>query len=179
MDKKVTLKVVTVQGYTKEEAIRQSGVSLDVKFDATTAWKKDNQPEGVDLNTFASEYIDQKIKGVSGVGFCVTVEAGKADSREKPYKVTNIVTKGTRRFKQVYEGYTGFSDTEEGTLVLSKYDKGEAVQAAKDYVTANKTSVRLRVKKDPVKGEKSAAVIDYAPSLGTQLGTYIIFGYED
>lgn len=176
--KKVSLIAVTAKGYTKEEALRNAGIALDVKYDATLAWKKDGKPEGNDLNTFAHEYIYDKVKGATGVGFVIKVEAGQPDNRERPYKVTNSVTKGTTKYKMVYEGLVNYTKTEAGTIVFTKVGKTEAVEAAKEYVKQHRTAVKIRKARVVSNGNDLATTVEYAPSLGTTLGTYTFFGYE-
>lgn len=177
MDK--TLKVVTGTGYTKEEALKNSELNMNVKYDATISWRKDGQPQGADLQTFMSEYICDRAKDATGVGFVITVEAGKPDTRENPYKVTDVVTKGTTKYTMVYEGLVNYTDTEAGTIVFAKKGKSTAVAAAKEYVTQHRTPVRIRKARVVSEGVAEAATVEYTPSLGTTLGTYIFFGYEN
>lgn len=167
------LVILTAQGYTKEEALASLNTNLDVKFDATVAWKNKEQPQGKYLEAFAEEHLDNKLKGAGGIGYSVTVEPGSADTRERPYKVENVVTEGQRKFKTVYEGFTP-----DGKLVLTKDTKGEAEEAAKDYVTAHKIDVDVRVAKNVTEGQAEALSVKYTPSVNTKLGTYIFFGYE-
>lgn len=179
------LRTVTVKGYTKEEAIANSGLTLDVKFDATVAWKNEEQPEAGStyFKAFAEAYLDKKIKGTAGVGCAVTVESGVADSRERPYKVLNHVTDGARKYKTVYEGLTNVvldkaGNVIAGNLVLTKDTKAEAEEAAKEYVTAKRESVHIRLAKNVTEGKTTALEVKYTPSINTTLGTYIVFGYE-
>lgn len=178
----ISLIAVTAQGYSKEEALKNAGITLDVKYDATTSWRKDGKPEGIglgmDLTTFMHEYIDEKVKGAAGIGFSITVEPGKADNRERPYKVTDVVTKGTTKYTMVYEGLINYTDTEAGTIIFAKKGKDKAVAAAKEYVTQHRTPVKIRKARVVSEGSAEAATVEYTPSLGTTLGTYIFFGYE-
>jgi len=167
------LVILTAQGYTKEEALASVSTTLDVKFDATPSWKTAGQPQGKRLEAFAEEHINSKIKGATGIGYSLTVVAGSADTRERPYKVNNVVTDGQRKFKMVYEGFTP-----DGKIVLTKDTKGEAEDAAKAYVTENKVKVRVRIAKNVSEGQEEAFTVDYVPSKNTQLGSYIFFGYE-
>lgn len=174
------LKVVTVKAHTKAEAIAQSG--LDVKFDASTAWKNEEKPEAGStyFKAFAEDYLEKKIKSVTGVGCAITVESGVADSRERPYKVTNNVTDKARKYTTFYEGLiNGNDEGTTGTIVLTSPSKASAEKAAKDYMTANKSGrVVVRHAKLVTDGKPVALVVGYAPSINTTLGTYIVFGYE-
>lgn len=178
------LKVVTVQGYSKEEAIAKSGLNLEVKFDASAAWKTEEKPEAGStyFKAFAEDYLQKKFKGISGVGCTVTVEAGVADSRERPYKVTNHVTDKARKYKTHYEGLINGNDKgTSGTIVLAAETKSEAEQLSKDYITASKGAVNkvvVRLAKTVSDGKPVALEVAYTPSINTTLGTYIVFGYE-
>lgn len=179
------LKIVTVQGFTKADAIAKSGLNLEVKFDATTAWKKDEQPsaDSTRFKAFAEDYLKNKLKNITGAGCAVTVESGVADSRERPYKVENHVTDKARKYKTVYEGLTGFKIDDKGnitggTLVLQADTKGEAEDAAKEFTTANRVDVAVRLAKVVSEGKPVAMVVKYTPSINTNLGTYVVFGYE-
>jgi len=188
------IKIETVKGFSRDEAfakteLAKNGVAL--KFEATTAFKKDGKPEGRHLDAFASEYIEKKVKGAAGIGFSITNESGVADSRERPYKVTNIVTEGARTWKTVYQGFVGADEKTGlgGTLVLTKDTKGDAEEAAKVYVTDNKVKVVVRLGKEvtgskvkegetvkPGPAQSVAMVVDYTPSVNTTEGTYTFFG---
>ena len=190
------IKIETATGFSKEEAfakteLAKKGVAL--KFDATTAYKKDEYPKGRQLEGFATEYIEKKVKGAAGIGFSVTLETGVADSRERPYKVENVVTKGARVWKTVYQGFVGADPVTAlgGTLVLSKDTKGEAEDAGKEYTTKNKVDVAIRMGKEvtgskivdgdtvkPGPAQNVAMIIKYTPSINTVEGSYIFFGIE-
>lgn len=167
------LSIVTVTGFTREEAIASANLNLDVKFDATPAFKKAGAPTNPDyIYAFANEYSQKKHKGLAGAGYFIVVESGVADSRERPYKVETVVTEGTRKYKTVYEGFA------EGKLVFSKDLKSEAEEAAKEYVTANKVDVTVRLAKNVVEGQETAMTVKYTPSINTKKGTYVLFGIE-
>lgn len=175
------LVVVQAQGFTKEEALSTTVLAGSVlKFDASASWKNEDSPS-VDskyLDAFAEDYLRRrKIDGIVGVAASVTVESGTADSRERPYKVDNVVTDGARKWKTVYQGFVGANDLGlGGVLVLQKDTKAEAEQAAKDYVTENKVNVKVVVAKEVTKGQAVAMEVKYTPSVNTRKGTYIFFG---
>jgi hypothetical protein len=178
------LRIVTSKGNTKEQAIANSGLSdiLDVKFDATQAWKKEGTPDGATtyFKAFAEDYAKKKVKGIEGIGFTVTVEPGVADSRERPYKVTNHPTDAARKYTTFYEGLIdGNLEGTTGTIVFKADDKADAEKKAKQYMTDYRDSrVVVRLVKLVTEGKPVALVVDYAPSAGATLGTYIVFGYE-
>jgi hypothetical protein len=167
------LVVVTAQGHTKEEALAAAGFSLPLHGDATVSYKKANQPVGEALDTFADTYITNRVKGVSNLGFSITVEAGSADSREKPYTVDTVVTKEQRKYKTVYEGFTS-----DNKLVFTADNKNQAAKFAKKFVTDNKEAVTVRLARVVTSSQPLAMTVSYTPSVNTKLGTYIFFGYE-
>lgn len=176
MSKKV--KFVRVEAHSKAEAIAQVN-NFVVKFDATTAFRNENEPKGEELDAFAVEYLQRKIKGIEGVGCIVTLAAGTADTRERPYKVENVITNGARKWAMTYHGYVGADNKGlNGKLVLSRDTKSEAEQAAKDYVTENRVNVKVVVGKKVVQGQAVAMEVKYTPSANTTLGSYLLFGYE-
>lgn len=188
------LKIATAKGFTKEEAFKSTGLNLDLKFDATLSHKKENIKGSADLQGFATDYAEKRVKSAVGIGFWVTVTPGVADSRERPYKVKNIATKGARTWKTVYHGVVG-ADSEGlgGVTVFTKDTLAEAEAAGKAHVTAEKVKVEILLGKevtgsvivDKETGVKTkgapqnvAMVIDYTPSINTTEGEYIFFGYE-
>ena len=178
------LKIVKAKGFTKEQAIQDSGLGevLDVKFDATQAWKKEGTPDAAStyFKAFAEEYIAKKIKNIEGVGFTVTVEAGVQDSRERPYKVINHPTDSARKYTTYYEGLIdGNSEGTTGTIVFKADDKASAEKKAKEYMTEHRHSrIVVRLVKLVTEGKPVALVVEYAPSAGATEGTYIVFGIE-
>lgn len=190
------LKIETAKGFTKAEAFAKTELSkkgVTLKGDATTAFNKEERPIGAYLNAFATDYVERRVKGATGIGFSITLESGVADSRERPYKVTNITTEGARVWKTVYQGFVGADPVTGlgGTLVLSKDTKGDAEEAGKVYTTDNKVDVVIRLGKevtgskikdgDKVKlgaAQNVAMIIKYTPSINTVEGDYIFFGYE-
>ncbi len=168
-----------VQAYSKEEAVAQSGLKLDVKYDASSSYKKAQAVESddpFDFVGFAHGYLKKKVKSAIGIGFTVVLEAGNADERLRPYKVDNVATEGTRKFKQVYQG-----TTEDGKVVVEVEDKGGATAKAKEVIKEAKGAIKtitiVPIKK-VVEGTEVSAVVTYTPSVNTTLGTYIVFGYE-
>src|SRR5207253_1534599 len=105
-EKMSKLKVVTATGYTKDEALASIQLDAVITGNATIAWKNAGKPEGDELVAFATKYVSEKVKGApEGIGYQIVVEPGVEDTRVKPYTVTNVVTKGARKFLLSYEGY--------------------------------------------------------------------------
>lgn len=175
------VKIATVNGYTKEEALATSNVAVDVKFDATTAYKKAGSPTGTHLIAFCEDYLEKKIKSCPGIGCSITVEAGVADNRERPYKVDNVVTDGARKYETVYQGVVK-TEIVPGlvaeAIVFTDYSKSDAEETAKQFVTDHNIDVTVKLAKEVTEGQEIAMVVRYTPSVNTKLGTYIAFGYE-
>lgn len=171
MDK---VKIETVQGYTKKKALEsaQSFADTNAAYDATTAWKKAGEPTDSDLTIFAEDYKAKK--KIDGGVFVITAIKGSPDTRNRPYKVQDIVNKGGRKYQTMYEVVV---DTASGELVVDRHEKkNEARKAATAYTTANKITTIVRPAKVVKEGQARALVVKYVPSKDTQLGTYIIFG---
>lgn len=163
--------VTNAKGFSKEEAAKNANFTLGLKFDATAAFKSANTE---DLEAFAAEYIEKKVKGAVGVGFYIALVPGKADTRLRPYTTQNIPGEGTRKFKMAYQLVT------ENSVILDVIDsKSEALEAAKEYVTAGTAQViTLSVIKVVTEGNPVAGVVTYTPSVGAQEGEYVFFGSE-
>jgi len=179
------LSIVTATGFTREEAAASANLKTDPKFDATPAFKKAGMPTGKYLEAFCEEYSQKKHKGLPGAGYFITVEAGVADTRERPYKVETIVTEGTRKYQTFYEGLVDVIKDKDGKIIggtvvpeLTKESKSDAEDAAKEYVTATKKDVHVRLVKTPIEGQPVALVVSYTPSINTKVGTYIFFSVE-
>lgn len=190
------LKIETAKGFNRADAFAKTELSkkgVTLKGDATTWYNKEERPIGAYLAAAATDYVERKVKGAAGIGFSITVESGVADTRERPYKVTNITTKGARVWKTVYQGFVGADEVTGlgGTLVLSKDTKGDAEEAAKEYTTKNKVDVVVRLGKEvtgskvkdgdkvkPGAAQNVAMIVKYTPSVNTVEGDYIFFGYE-
>lgn len=178
MEKK--MKVVSVNAFTKSEAVKIANLDLTVKNEVTASWKKKGiEMTEENLKAFLEEYVTIKGNKV-GVGYIFTIDAGIPDNREKPYIVENVTTDGARKYKMVYQGYTDVETPGEGgILVVTANTKGEAKAEAKKYVTGFKKDVEIRVNKQVVEGQNLAMTVKYTPSKRTKLGTYIVFGYEN
>ena len=92
-----------VCAFTKEEAKAQ--LPFEVMKDATQAYKnwKKNHEGGItekDIKEFCLDYLAKHTKNVKNAGCMITIEAGAADTRERPYKVNDVKNeKGKRKYK--------------------------------------------------------------------------------
>ena len=175
----LNFKKLEVCGATKQEALDKA--PFKVLYDATQAYrhwkeKQDTITEG-NLKDFMQEYLQKKTKNAPGVGCSITVESAVADTRERPYKITDVKNeKGKRKYSTIY--IVKDRDTNE---IIAKCDETKA--KAKDIVKElYKSGVKGRVicnyTKEVTEGEPVAFYADYAPSKSTKQGVYTVFGIE-
>ena len=199
------IKIVETVGFNKEEAL--STVAFNAAYkNATQKWIKSGSPE-VDskaFKVFAAEYLKSATKDTAGLGAHIVVEAGVADSRERPYKVISKPTEGARKYKSVHsvvpaelttkivketsvneageevvkEVVKVTSYTVEGPAIASLDTKGDAIDAMKDAIAETKQSYVIINNKVEITGQDVEAFGIYTPSASTKLGTYIAFGIE-
>ena len=181
----VKLVVKQATGVNLEEAAKSIGFEFPLKYNASILYKKDSGNNGFDVKAFANSYVNGKMKGIVNVGGYVVLESSKEDSRLRPYKVTNVSNKGTRKFKSVYQLFQveNVDGKEKLTNFLGQEDtKPLAVDLAKKLVKhANGAiqDIEVVVGKEVVVGEKVAARVTYTPSQGTKEGSYIFFALEE
>ena len=98
----MNFKRMEVTGTTKQEALDKA--PFKIMGDATQAYKKwlKKQVNGVtdaDKKQFMLDYLASKSKNIPGVGFAITIESAVADSRERPYTITDVKNeKGARKY---------------------------------------------------------------------------------
>ena len=170
-------KQVEVKGYTKNEAMEQ--VPFQVIKDATQAWKNAGKPmTGSALKEFMSEYLKANTKFAAGVGCSITIEPGVADTRERPYTVTDIKNEsGKRKYKT---GIQGVNPNTGEILFVNFENKAAAKEMAKELYTNKgyKGDIHATYVKAVVEGETGAFDVVYTPSKSAKLGTYLAFGVE-
>jgi hypothetical protein len=171
------MKLVELKGFTKNEAL--SNAPFQVIYDATQAWKKAGKPiTDKALKEFCAEYLSKKTKNASGIGCSITIENGTADTRERPYKVTDVKNeKGKRRYKTGIQAV----DKETGEILFTNFEnKTKAKELAKNlYIKEGyKGNIVARYVKEVVEGELFAFEVTYTPSVRANEGTYIAFGIE-
>ncbi len=169
-------KTVEVKAYTKQEAIEQA--PFQILKDATQAWKNANKPmTGSALKEFMAEYLEKVTKFTTGNGCIITVDAGQADTRERPWTYNNVKTEGKRKFNTVIELVNPETNEILGKSYGTKDDAAKlakSLYADKDY----KGDINACIKKDVVEGEPLAFTMTYTPSKNAKLGTYLVFGVE-
>lgn len=175
----LNFKKLEVCGATKQEALDKA--PFKVLYDATQAYrnwkeKQDTITEN-SLRDFMQEYLQKKTKNAPGVGCSITVEAAVADTRERPYKITDVKNeKGKRKYSTIYTVKN--RDTNE---IVAKCDetKAKAKEMVKElYKNGFKGRLVCSYVKEVTEGEPIAFYADYAPSKSTKQGVYTVFGIE-
>lgn len=167
---------VTVEGFTKEEATKD--LNFLIFKDATQAWKKANMPMEKDLNVFMEEYLQKHTKNAEGLGCIITLKSGVADTRERPYKFSDVVNK---KGKRTYKTGLQLTNKETGEVIHTVFGtKSEA----KDYVRhlyieeGFRGDIEAKYVKEVVDGEEFAFEVKYTPSVSATKGKWLCFGIE-
>lgn len=182
MEKQVFLnfKSLEVVGATKQEAL--DNAPFKVLYDATQAYKNwlEKQEGAVTeamKKNFYIEYLAKKTKNAPGVGCSITIEAAVADTRERPYKITDVKNeKGKRKYSTIYT--IKDKNTNE---ILAKCDetKAQAKEVLKKlYKDGYKGQAICTYTKEVTEGEPVAFYGEYTPSKSTKVGRYMTFGIE-
>ena len=173
-------KRVEVKAYTKAEAIDQVKDVFFVQRDATQAWIKAGEPSPLDkeFKVFCANYLEKHTKNAPGTACMITYRAGAADTRERPYKMNDVVNeKGKRKYVTTYL----LKDKSTGEeLAKTTENKKKAQELAKKlYIDGGfRGSIICTYTKEVAEGEPVAFTVDYAPSKSSKEGHYIFFGVE-
>ena len=173
-------KRVEVKAYTKAEAVDQVKDVFFVQRDATQAWKKAGEPSPLDkeFKVFCANYLEKHTKNAPGTACMITYRAGSADTRERPYKMNDVVNeKGKRKYVTTYL----LKDKSTGEeLAKTTENKKKAQELAKKLYTdvGFRGSIICTYTKEVAEGEPVAFTVDYAPSKSSKEGHYIFFGVE-
>ena len=104
METNMNFKRVDINEFTLEEAKEtlKSKANFEVFGNATQAWKNAGSPaqNTREFKEFCANYLAQKTKNKQGLCCVIIYEPGKADTRERPYQIDNVVNdKGKRKYK--------------------------------------------------------------------------------
>ena len=106
----------------------------------------------------------------------ITIEAGAADTRERPYKVNDVKNeKGKRKYKTTYQ----LIDKKSGSVIAETSEtKAKAKEIAKSLYTDKgyKGDIVCTYTKQVLEGEPIAFEVEYTPSKSAKKGTYLCFG---
>lgn len=172
--------VMEVTGATKNEALDKAPFSI--MGDATQAYKlwAAKQVNGITEaaeKEFYLDYLSKKSKNVDGVGFAVTIESAKADTRERPYTMNDVKNEtGARKYKTIYV----ITDKATGQeLGKTNETKAKAKEIAKKLYTEKdyKGNLVCTYTKQVVEGQPVAFTMDYTPSKSAKVGRYKVFGF--
>lgn len=177
----INFKKVEVTGRTKEEAF--NAAPFQINGDATKAyknWKEKNPGAITDAaqKEFMIEYLKTKTKCAPGIGFAITIEPAVADTRERPYTLTDVKNeKGKRKYVTTYE----IKDASTGEVIAATQEtKAKAKEIAKDLYKKKgfKGNLICTYTKQVAEGEPIAFKVAYTPSKASHPGTYLVFGVE-
>lgn len=171
------MKKLIFNGFDASEA----NVNFSLFRNATTMWKKAGSPMiAEELNAFLADYLKKTTKNSPGVGCYIVLDPAVQDTRENPYKITNIPTEGKRKFKRVYE----LVNSETGAIIGQADSKDEAMTLAKSIVSEKREELGIGVKhvcriaNVVVEGQPEAFTFEYTPSLNAKPGKFLLFGIE-
>lgn len=169
-------KTAEVKAYTKQEATEKA--PFQIIKDATQAWKNANKPmTGSPLKEFMAEYLEKNTKFASGIGCMITVEAGQADTRERPYTIENVKGEGKRKPGKAFLIVDKATNAILATVFGTKDDAEKELKKLytdKDYKGDAYVEIIYKI----VEGEPIAMTAKYTPSVNAKLGTYLAFGVE-
>lgn len=175
----MAIKQIEIKGFTKDEAIANSELPYTIFKDATQAWKNAGLPMGKDLNAFMDEHLKKATKCAPGLGCIITIKSGTADSRERPYKINDVVNeKGRRVYKTCIELFDKATGESLGTIFDTKAvakDYGRSLYTEKGY----RGDIIARYGKQVVDGEVGAFTMEYTPSKSASEGKWLCFGIEN
>lgn len=181
MEKIMNFKRMEVTGSTKEEAL--SKAPFEIMGDATQAYKlwKEKQTSGITdtaIKQFMLDYLNKKSKNVTGAGFVITIESAIADTRERPYTITDVKNeKGPRHMETVYQIVD--NDTN-AVLASTSGTKAKAKELGKKLFTEKgyRGNFTCLYTKQVKEGEAVAFTGKYTPSKSSRVGRYLVFGFE-
>ena len=184
MEKNLNLnfKRVDIQAYTMKEA--EIALADQAGFEnfknATQAWKNAGSPlsTSIEFKKFCAEYLQANTKNKQGLGCVVVLENGSADTRERPYKETDVVNEsGKRKYKTTYL----ICDEKTGVIMgKSQETKAKAKAIAKDLYKKDgyRGDLVCTYTKEVVEGEPVAFKMSYAASKSAKNGHFVFFGVE-
>jgi len=120
------------------------------------------------INEFITKHIDSCQKWGSAWGVCIE-EPIQNKSKIKS-KVTNIVSKGTKKWELVYDVII------RGDVVKSFSSKTDAVKYGRDWVEKNRGRASIEMRKKLVNGNTRVAEIEYKTDGKEKEGRYVFFG---
>lgn len=182
MEINLNFKRVDVNAFTLKEAeeILAEKANFEKFANATQAWKNAGSPmqNTKEFKEFCANYLAEKTKNKQGLGCVIVYEAGKADTRERPWEMNDVVNElGKRKYKTTYL----IIDEETGKILAkTQENKAKAKELAKELYTKGGYRGKLTCiyTKEVVEGEKRAFTMKYQTSKSAKEGYFIFFGIE-
>lgn len=182
-NKIMSFKKVEIVGASKEEAINNANLGFSIAGDATQAYKNWMKAQSgavteKDVKQFMIDYLQKKVKCATGVGYIITIESAIADTRERPWTITDVKNEqGKRKFKKVYRL---IDDATGEVLGTNDETKAAAKQLAKDIIADGfHGKMTCYIGKDVKEGEPIAFKAEYTPSKAAKSGRWMVFGNEN
>ena len=164
--------MIEIKAYTYAEAVAIAAEKgLKIIRNVTPSYKNAGCPTGQNLLDFGVSMLEKnKLDGVTGVGIMCVVEDGKPDTRERPYTFKDNPTSGGRTKTRMY--FVRTKDTDH--FVGKAPDKGAAVKLAKTAMAEYKEDMICTIMYEV--SDPEAFTLEYTPTSGTKIGTYVVFG---
>ena len=164
--------MIEIKAYTYAEAVAIAAEKgLKIVRNVTPSYKNAGCPTGQDLMDFGVSMLEKnKLDGITGVGVMCVIEDGKPDTRERPYTFKDNPTTGERTKIRMY--FVRTKDTDH--FVGKAPDKGAAVRLAKAAMAEYKEDMVCTIMYEV--SDSEAFTLEYTPTIGTKIGTYIVFG---
>lgn len=164
------MKKFEINAYSLNEAKEKALANGVTVIKNVTPSFKNEKP--VDFDKFAEDMLKKnKIDTATGVGCIVVIEAGSADTRERPYELINNVTEGPLTKKRIFEVRKKSDDT----LVAEAETKGDAIRKAKNIMKEVRTDLVCKQVYRVLGDHGKAFELKYTPSANTNEGTYVVF----
>ena len=183
-NKIMSFKKLEIVGVSKEAAINDANLGFSIAGDATQAYKnwmkaRSGAITDKDVRQFMIDYLQKKVKGAAGVGYIITIESAVADTRERPWTITDVKNEqGKRKFQKVYR----LVDDATGEILgTCNETKAKAKQLAKDIIAEKGFHGKMTcyIGKDVKEGEPIAFKAEYTPSKAAKNGRWLVFGNEN
>lgn len=164
------MKKFEINAFSFDEAKAKAlEMGITIVRNVTTSFKNERP---ADFDVFAEEMLKKNhIDTSTGVGCIVVVEAGSADTRERPYEYVNNLTEGSLTKKRVFE-----ICKVDGTLIAEADTKADAARLAKAAMKDVKEDLICKQVYRVDAAHELAFTLKYVPSTNTKKGKYIVFG---
>jgi flavin-binding protein dodecin len=178
----MSFKKIEIVGTSKEQAINDANLGFSIAGDATQAYKnwmksRSGAVTDKDVKQFMVDYLQKKVKCASGVGYIITIESAVADTRERPWTITDVKNEqGKRKFQKTYRLV---DDATNETLGVNHETKAAAKNLAKQLIADGfRGKMTCYISKDVKEGEPVAFKAEYTPSKASKSGRWLVFGNE-